>query len=182
MTMKVALFLLLFGSFWQISNPPAVTMFQTNIGSANASVAITQNTVACWGFYLPYSMTTSAFSYDVNTADNTANSYDVAISDAVTGALKAHTGPTAGTSLFSATGAFSASWLAPVTLSPGKYLIAVTSSSATAAAKFGGTLTPSFQGSASACGSSTSATIPNPLNTVPSDSWINIAVPSFVLR
>lgn len=167
----------------QGQNFPLVTapFGQSAYGEANATILVTQNNVACWGFYLPFSITTGTLTYDVNTADNTANVYDIGLYD-TNGARKAHTGPLAGTTLFPGTGIMSVSWTGgSVSLAPGRYYAALTSSAAAPLAKFSGNIQQSFQG-AVACGTSSSGTLPDPMTTVPADSWAKPGVPSFTLR
>ncbi|MGH9505234.1 MAG: hypothetical protein ACRD20_20465 [Terriglobales bacterium] len=162
---------------------PSAPVFWTGFGTGNASGAMAQNTVLCIGFVSgPYGGTYSAVSYDVQTADNTANVYDLGLADATTGARLCHIGPTAGTTLFPATGIRSANWAASCTLAPNtKYLVTATSSAASPAAKLGGNLTPSFQ-NGNTCGSSASGTIPDPLNTIPSDSYAQAPIPALALH
>jgi hypothetical protein len=163
------------------SGPPFVA---TGNGTVNATVAMTQNNIACWGFVdnATGPFTSSTLTYVVNVADNTANSYDLGLYDA-SGNRIAHTGVLAGTSLFAGTGIASVAWAGSVNLTPGqKYYFAATSSAASPAAKFSGSITPNFMQSASACGTSTAALLPTTI-TVPADSWaIGTAPPSLIFR
>jgi hypothetical protein len=72
------------------SGPPFVA---TGNGTVNATVAMTQNNIACWGFVdnATGPFTSSTLTYVVNVADNTANSYDLGLYDA-SGNRIAHTG------------------------------------------------------------------------------------------
>lgn len=162
---------------------PSVPVLWTGFGTGNATVALAQNTVGCTGFVTgAYANTSTKVSFDVSVADNTANSYDLGISNATTGALVCHTGATAGTTLFPATGIITVNWTASCTLAANtKYFVTLTSSAVSPAAKLGANLTPSFQ-NGNSCGSSTSATIPNPLNTVPADFYAQTPMPALALH
>jgi hypothetical protein len=144
---------------------------------------VVQNQVYCWGFVNQATgpTTTSTLTYIVNTADNTANSYDLGIYDS-SGNRIAHTGALPGTTLFSGTTVFNPTWTSSANLTPGmKYYFAATSSAATPLAKFSGSITLNFQNSNN-CGSSSSAVLPSTI-TVPADSWVTTsATPTVVFR
>ena len=166
-----------------IDNSLTAPVLYTNSGTANSTAALVQNTVNCNGFVSgPYGIVSTKVSYDVTTADNTANVYDLGISAASGGAQVCHTGPLAGTALFAGIGIANANWAASCTLQPNtKYYVVLTSSAASPAAKLGGSLFPSFQ-SGNTCGSSASGTIPNPLNTIPADSYAQAPIPALALH
>lgn len=168
-----------------VDNSLIAPVLSINLGTANSTAALTTNVVNCNGFLSgPFGGTFTKVSYDVTTADNTANVYDLGISNATTGARVCHTGPQAGTVMFPATGISPAGvvWAASCTIQPNtKYLVTLTSSGGTPAGKLGGSLYPSFQGG-NTCGSSASGTIPDPLNTIPSDSYSQVPVPALTLH
>lgn len=175
----------------QVGQAPGVTggavdstaVFWTGFGTANSTAALVQNTVGCIGFISgPFGGTFSKVSYDVTTADNTASVYDMGISQAVGGAQVCHLGPTVGTTFAPATGIQTMSWAVgcPITRNT-KYLVTITSSASVPAAKLGGNLSPTFQ-TGNTCGSSTGGAIPNPLNTVPTDSYAQGPLPSLALH
>ncbi len=112
----------------------------------------TQNQIKLFSFYLPYPITVSNIAYQVNTADNTANSYDLglygpgALGGAANIALALHTGTKAGTALVpSATFHQIAISGAPVTIQPGWYALAITSNAASPAAALAGASGSPFQ-------------------------------------
>jgi hypothetical protein len=65
--------------------------------------------------------------YHVTTADGSTNTYDISIYDN-SGNLKVHTGPMAGSTAMSPTGAHTAQWVGGAALQPGRYYLAITSS------------------------------------------------------
>ncbi len=87
-----------------------------------------------YGIILQSPKTTSQITYYVNAADNSANTYDIGIYSGTSGGtctLVAHTGSLAGTSISpAATTWMTKSW-GPVTLAPGRYYLAITSSATT---------------------------------------------------
>jgi hypothetical protein len=95
--------------------------------ATSVSVIASPNKAAWWGVVLSFPLTTTQVTYEVGTADNTSNTYDIGIYDAQ-GNLKAHIGPTPGTAFSASTGIKTLNWLAPVTLQPGRYYLAYTSS------------------------------------------------------
>jgi hypothetical protein len=113
---------------------PGYNSINQNVFTANGGNAVMT------GFYLPYSVTTSKFLYRVGgTADNTANTYEVGIYNA-TGALVLHY-QAAGTTFAPAINVTkTASWAeGSVTLPPGKYYQAITTSCTASCATFTGT-------------------------------------------
>ena len=121
--------------------------------------------------------------YNITTADNTANNYDIGIAD-TTGAIKARTGTLAGTTFSAATGARLQNWSGgAVTLQPGKYYVALTTSCTTSCAVLSG------DGSAAAVtflnGSTAAVTAGGALTsfTPPADLWSWAGtVPAIVVR
>ena len=114
-----------------------------------------------------------------NTADNTANAYDIGIYDSP-GTLLVHSGLTAGTTLFAATGIRNISWLTSGTLVGGqRYYFAWSTNAAAPAAVLGGT---------NAFPPAIGAAVPSPSSGVlvtgamPADSWALATFPTFVLR
>ncbi len=95
------------------------------------------NTASVYGFTVPVTLTTAKVLYRVgSTADNTANTYEIGIYNG-SGALVAHV-QAAGTTFCPTTGATkSQSWTeGTVTLSPGKYYLALVSSCTASCATF----------------------------------------------
>jgi hypothetical protein len=123
-------------------SPGIVAWFSPTVGTTTMT-GVTQNTTRVYGIYIPQALTTVGICYDVGTADNSANVYDIGIYSAsgtnfATGTLQVHTGPTAGTTLFAATGIRCEQWAASGTIPQGYAALAFTSSAATPAAEFGG--------------------------------------------
>jgi hypothetical protein len=124
--------------------------FQTVFSGTTGAVSggPTQNKINLCSFYLPYPITISNIGYDVTSADNTPSNYDLGIygPGALGGAanipLVCHTGTTAGTVLAPSTGFKKIALTgAPITLQPGYYAWAITSSSVSPTAVFGGATT-----------------------------------------
>jgi hypothetical protein len=94
----------------------------------------TSGKASFYGIILQSPKTTSQVTYYVNTADNTANTYDIGIYSGTSGGactLLAHIGPLAGTAVApTATTWMTKTW-GPVTLAPGRYYLAITSSATT---------------------------------------------------
>lgn len=165
----------------QINNPTqAPTQFMTvNAGTASSITAPAQNTSKVYAFLSPSTVTTSTISLACNTADNSANSYDLGIYDA-NGTVIVHSGLTAGTTLFAATGIRNISWLSSGTLTAGqRYYFAWSTNAASPAAVIGGT--NAFSPAIAAAGPSPSSGV-LVTGTMPADSWALAAFPSFVLR
>lgn len=164
---------------------PSANFIKTASGIANASTVSQQNKVLCSGWQSgPYGGTFSSISYNVNTADNTADLYDIGLAVAATGARVCHTGAVAGTTSFAGAGQVNAATTGgSCVITPNtKYYVTLTSSAASPLAKMGAELAPTFQNSATACGTSASGVIPDPLTAVPADSWVQGGVPTIALH
>jgi hypothetical protein len=88
-----------------------------------------------YGIILQSPKTTSQVTYFVNTADNTANTYDIGIYAGTSGGtctLMAHIGPLAGTAVAPTAATWMTKSWGPVTLAPGRYYLAITSSATSA--------------------------------------------------
>jgi hypothetical protein len=97
-------------------------------GSGTYSFTTTSNKASIQGVILNCPLTTTQVTYDVLTADNTANTYDIGLYN-TSGALLAHIGTTAGTTFAPSTGFKTISWTGgSVYLVPGKYYLATTTS------------------------------------------------------
>ncbi len=108
---------------------PWLTVYR---GSGSATFA--QNVVKMWGVVLTYPLSTSSVAYNVVTADNTANSYDIGIASS-SGAIVLNVGATAGTSFAPATGSRALAWSQGTkTLQPGKYYVVITTNCASSCA------------------------------------------------
>jgi hypothetical protein len=108
----------------------ATTMWITvpTAGNVGTSLPSTANKMMMWGVVNPESLaSTTKVTYNVGTADNTANLYDLGLYNA-SGALVVHIGPTPGTVFAAGTGAHTLNWASAGPLPAGKYYIAYTSS------------------------------------------------------
>ena len=112
------------------------TTFPTTGGTGN-TLSGTANKATLWKVWLPAPCSTSAVTYDIGTADNTSNTYDLGLYNAA-GTLMVHTGSTAGTTFASATGVKDANWTAGAVLPGGIYYIALTSSCTSSCATLAG--------------------------------------------
>lgn len=163
---------------------PSASFVKTAAGIANATTISQQNLVLCSGWQSgPYGGTYNKMSYNVNTPDNTTDLYDIGIAVAATGARVCHTGAIVGTSSFAATGQVNVSTTGNCVITPNtRYFTTLTSSAVSPLAKMGAELAPTFQNTATACGSSASGVIPDPLTAVPADAWTQGGVPTITLH
>ena len=115
---------------------PALTFFQTTVLSADALVlsAGAVNHIRLAGLWVPQPITFSTIAYVVQTADNTAHTYDIGaygpgcFAGTASIALAFHSGSLAGTTLFPSTGRKTvAATGGPITIQPGWYCVAITS-------------------------------------------------------
>jgi hypothetical protein len=112
------------------------TTFPTTGGTGNA-LSGTANKATLWKVWLPAPCSTSAVTYDIGTADNTSNTYDLGLYGA-SGTLVVHTGGTAGTTFAASTGVKDANWAASAVLPGGIYYIALSSSCTASCATLAG--------------------------------------------
>jgi hypothetical protein len=118
------------------SAPCLWTTFPTTGGTGN-TLSGTANKATLWKVWNPAACTTSAVTYDVGTADNSANTYDLGLYNS-SGGLIVHLGSTAGSTFAASTGVKDASWAAAASLAPGVYYIALTSSCTSACVTLAG--------------------------------------------
>jgi hypothetical protein len=112
------------------------TTYPTTSGTGN-TLSGTANKATLWKVWLPAPCSTSAVTYDIGTADNSSNTYDLGLYSAA-GTLVTHTGSTAGTTFAASTGVKDANWAASSVLPPGVYYIALTSSCTASCATLAG--------------------------------------------
>jgi hypothetical protein len=143
--------------------------------------AATKNLTKLWGILLPYNITTTEITYDVTTADNTANIYDIGIFNN-SGNLVADIGPTAGTTFAPSKAFRTFAWRPGSTsLAAGRYYLAFTTNCAsTCAAIAASTTYVSFAVNASA-GASTGGALPSTI-TPPADVWGTGNQPTIVIH
>jgi hypothetical protein len=160
---------------------PTLPFFATGGGRTGGTQAATVNVTKLWGFLLPYNVTTTQITYDVTTADKTANDYDIGIFT-IAGSLVVDLGPVPG-STFSATAGFKTlAWTQGSTsLAPGEYYLGFTTNCATACAKVAAAATNiSFAINASA-GASTGGALPSTV-TPPANNWNTGDQPAVVIH
>jgi hypothetical protein len=111
-----------------LTSVPSCPMWLTQPhASSTVTFSGSANKASLWGVVLYCALATTQITYDVSTADNTANTYDLGIVNS-SGTVVAHIGATAGTTFAPSAGWKTLSWAASATLPPGKYYLAVTSS------------------------------------------------------
>jgi hypothetical protein len=111
--------------------------FATGGARTGGTQAATKNITKLWGFLLPYNVTTSKITYDVTTADNSANNYDLGLFDD-SGNLVADIGPTPGTTFAPSKAFQTLVWAQGSTsLGPGRYYLAFTTNCPSTCAKLG---------------------------------------------
>ncbi len=128
-----------------ISTIGPYTSFWSLPGSVSTTTPIacsaTANKATIWGVSINYPLKTSNISYYIQSADNTANTYDVGLYNS-SGAQIVHTGPLAGTAFAPSAGYKTQAWTAAnITIQPGNYYLALTCSATTGTATFGYTFT-----------------------------------------
>ncbi|MGA3088423.1 MAG: hypothetical protein ABSD75_07405 [Terriglobales bacterium] len=175
------------------NSPGAITISATGGGAASlpffvtggertgASEAAVKNVTKLWGFLLPYNLTTTKVTYDVASADNTANDYDIGIFDN-SGNLVLDIGPNPGTTFAPSKAFQTLPWTqGPTSLMAGRYYLALTSNCTSACAKIEATTAyVSFAINASA-GASVNGALPSTLSP-PADSWNTGDQPTVVIQ
>jgi fibronectin-binding autotransporter adhesin len=163
------------------SGPGALPYFATGGGQTGASSSTTQNVTVLWGFLLPYSVTTTQITYDITTADNTANTYDIGIFNN-SGTLMLDLGATVGTAFAPAAAFNTLAWSqGSTTLAPGRYYLALTTNCASNCAALGAASNlVSFAVNASG-GSSAGGALPATM-APPADAWNAGSQPTVVIH
>ena len=156
--------------------------FTTPNAASTVSFTTTTNKAALWGVVLSCNLSTTQITYDVTTADNTANTYDIGIMNSA-GSVVAHIGSTAGTTFAASTGWKTVNWTSSAQLPPGKYYAALTTNCATACAVLeggnsGAGLTYAGNISESV---TTGGTLPTTI-TVPPDTYTATTIPTFSIH
>lgn len=158
------------GTDWTLPNPGASI-------NSNGS-AFSANLTSIFSFNMPCSITFNKISYDVTTADNSANLYDLGIYSATGSTLMCHAGATAGTTLFPGTGSHTATMTGNCVLVGGgtRYIVAFTA--ATATAKMASAGNGSILQVAAATGGATSGGALNSTATIAADNnVVGLALP-----
>ncbi|MGA7513552.1 MAG: hypothetical protein WBW46_11705 [Candidatus Sulfotelmatobacter sp.] len=159
----------------------AFQFFVTGGGRTEGTQAATENVTNLWGLLLPYAVTTSQVTYEVVTADNTANDYDIGIYN-TSGTLLVDIGATAGTTFSASDGFHTLLWTqGSIGLAAGEYYLALTTNCASACAQIAAaTNNVSFAVNVSA-GASTGGALPSTM-TVPAQVWATGNQPTAVIH
>ena len=155
--------------------------FVTGGARTEGTQAATENVTNLWGLLLPYAVTTSQVTYEVVTADNTANDYDIGIYN-TSGTLLVDIGATAGTTFSASDGFHTLLWTqGSIGLAAGEYYLALTTNCASACAQIAAaTNNVSFAVNVSA-GASTGGALPSTM-TVPAQVWATGNQPTAVIH
>jgi hypothetical protein len=159
--------------------PTCPMWFTQPHASSTVSFSGTANKASLWGVVLSCTLATTQITYDVSTADNSVNTYDLGIVNS-SGTVVAHIGSTAGTTFAPSTGWKTLSWTASTTLPPGKYYVAITSSCTSACAVLEGGSSGvglTFAGN-QAESVTTGGTLPATI-TIPSDAYTATTIPAW---
>jgi hypothetical protein len=154
--------------------------FVTGAGRTGSTNAAGLNLNRLWGFLLPYNVATTEIIYDVTTADNTANKYDLGIFDD-SGSRLVDLGAIAGTIFAPSSGFKTLKWVqGSANLSAGRYYLGFTTNCTTKCAQLSGAGYMSFAANASA-----GATSGGALSTSvkpPADAWTAASQPTVVIQ
>ncbi len=180
----VQMFLDMPGSSVSSSVSYSIPWFTTNTTGTAITFSSTASKAELWGVVLTFPLTTTQVTYDVSTADNTSNTYDIGVLNS-SGTVVAHIGSTAGTTFAPSTGYKTLNWTASATLQPGKYYLAITSScTSTCAQIYGGSSAGfTFLGGSSGTAESVSAggTLNNGI-TIPADNPTEATIMSWEIH
>lgn len=160
---------------------PALPFFATGEARTGGFQAAAANVTKLWGFLLPYNVTTTKITYDVTTADDTANDYDIGVFDN-SGNLVVNIGPTPGTTFAPSKIFKSTAWTQGSTnLQAGRYYLAFTTNCASKCAQIAAAATfVSYAVDASA-GASVGGSLPSTI-TPPADNWNTGDQPTIVIQ
>ncbi|MBZ5613150.1 MAG: hypothetical protein LAO23_04005 [Acidobacteriia bacterium] len=172
------------------TNSTTIPWLTFSHGGSNINFSTATNKAIFTGVVLDFAKTTSQVSYNVSTADNTSNTYDLGIYSGTAGGTctqQAHIGQTAGTTFAASTGWKTTNWLGgSVTLQPGRYYLAYTTSCTTSCATLiGDTGGFTFAGSSGGANSNVSVTTGGTLPataTCPSDSYATTSAPNWAIN
>jgi hypothetical protein len=169
------------GSITISATQSAVPFFVTGGARTGGAQAATENVTKLWGFVLPYAVTTTQITYDVTTADNTANEYDIGIYN-TSGDLLVDIGATPGTTFAASDGFRTLLWTqGSSSLAAGEYYLALTTNCASACAQIAAALSNvSFAVNVSAA-ASTGGALPS-TTTVPAQAWATGNQPTAVIH
>jgi hypothetical protein len=171
-------------------NSTAIPWLTFSHGGSNINFSTAANKAIFTGAILDFAKTTTQVSYNVSTVDNTANTYDLGVYSGTSGGtctLQAHVGSTAGTTFASTTGWKTTNWAGgAVTLQPGRYYLAYTTSCTSSCATLvGDSVGFSFAGSSGGASSNASVTTGGTLPgtaTCPPDSYATTSAPNWAIN
>lgn len=148
--------------------------------AAGVGSALNANRVWAYTNTVPVNGSTK-FSYDVQTADNSADTYDMGIYNSA-GTLLCHTGSTAGTTLFPSGGIKIGTWTASCNIPAGQVYFAITAGTAGTAVPGGLSNSPSVScGVATATGNVTSGGTLNSSVTFTANALVNCTLPNIAV-
>jgi hypothetical protein len=173
-----------------LANSTAIPWLTFSHGGSNITFSTASNKAIFTGVILDFAKTTSQVSYNVSTADNTSNTYDLGIYSGTAGGTctqQAHIGSTAGTTFAASTGWKTTGWTGgSITLQPGRYYLAYTTSCTTSCATLiGDTGGFTFAGSSGGANSNVSVSAGGTLPataTCPSDSYATTSAPDWAIN
>ena len=173
-----------------LPNSTAIPWMTFSHGGSNINFSTAANKAIFTGVILDFAKTSTQVSYNVSTADNTANTYDLGVYSGTAGGactLQAHIGSTAGATLASSTGWKTTSWTGgAVTLQSGRYYLAYTTScTSSCATLIGDTGGFTFAGSSGGANSNVSVTAGGTLPataTCPADSYATTSAPNWAVN
>jgi hypothetical protein len=168
-------------SFGSASSAP---WFTQPSAAGSVSFLTTANVAKLYGVVYSSAtpLNTTQVTYNVQTADNTTNNYDVGLYSSA-GAMIAHVGSTAGTTFAPSTGWKTLSWSSPATIKQGKYYLAITTNCTTGCAALIGSSTGvgfTFAGAVQES-VTTGGTLPSTI-TIPSDSYTATTIPTWSVQ
>jgi len=180
----VQMFLDMPGSNVSSSASYSIPWLTTNTTGTAISFSSTTNKVELWGVVLTFPLTTTQVTYNVSTADNTSNTYDIGVLNS-SGNVVAHIGNTAGTTFAPSTGWKTLNWTGSATLQPGKYYLAITSSCTSSCAQIFGGTSAGFTFLGGSSGTAESVTAGGTLNngiTIPADNPTEATIMSWEIH
>ena len=162
----------------------SVPWFTQPSAAGSVSFLTTANVAKLYGVVYSSAtpLATTQVTYNVQTADNTANTYDIGLYSSA-GALLAHIGSTAGTTFAPSTGWKTLNWTASSTIKQGKYYLAITTSCTSSCAALIGSSTGvgfTFAGAVQES-VTTGGTLPSSI-TIPGDAYTATTIPTWSLQ
>ncbi len=165
-------------------NASLVPWFTQSSAAGSVSFLTTANVAKLYGVIYGSAtpLPTAQVTYNVQTADNTTNNYDIGLYSS-SGTLIAHIGSTAGTAFAPSTGWKTLSWTSSGIIRQGKYYLAITTNCTTACAALIGSSTGVGFTFAGAVQESVTAggTLPATI-TIPGDAYTATTIPTWSLQ